>query len=661
MGQSFSVPVQGLSYDDFVSGIRATEIPPNVVDLKATFDRYKDHETNLIPVEAVKLLKWKTDVFLTHDWSTDELGRNNHERVAAINKALKTMGIVTWFDSDRMTGDVVDQMVAGIDNASVVIVFVTQCYMNKVNGSNPHDNCRKEFKYATLKKSATKMIPVVMEPRMKDVIGNWTGLLQLELGSLLHVDFSDDNDFQTAIQQLKTEVLHRTNPLWVLKDGTASSPAPDITSPLAPPLPPPAAIPSATDLRLIEQLQSWFEELEISSGVARRYAEILVGKNTGSVVKLKKKLERNSNFLEDIGGFDEDDISDIEEKLRIGNPMDNREKTHSVLLPAPSTPAETIHTAKPKSPDQTPVSTVEALVPSSKVVVSGNSRRVSSAHSKTIQSVAWNHITNKIASGSHDSTIKVWDAETLSLFKILEGHTGSVSSVSWNTSGTRLVSGGKDKTIRVWNGETGELLKAWEAHSESVRSVAWNHGGRKIASGSEDRTIKIWDVEAGELLKTLKGHSLYVYSVSWSPDDSKIVSASWDCTFKIWDVIAGTILLTVMHSNIVNSVAWNHEGNRIVSSSYDQTVKIWDSDTGELVRTLEGHSERVLCVAWSRDDSKIASVSDFEKKIIVWDVFTGQIMNTFQMPYSGLSLCWGCDNCEIACNESFDLILYKNS
>jgi hypothetical protein len=41
-------------------------------------------------------------VFLTHDWGIDELDRANHERVAAINKELKSMGFVTWFDSDKI-------------------------------------------------------------------------------------------------------------------------------------------------------------------------------------------------------------------------------------------------------------------------------------------------------------------------------------------------------------------------------------------------------------------------------------------------------------------------------------------------------------------------------------------------------------------------------
>ena len=50
------------------------------------------------------------DAFLTHDWGDDELGRSNHARVAEVNRLLKAAGFVTWFDEDRMQGDIVSQI-----------------------------------------------------------------------------------------------------------------------------------------------------------------------------------------------------------------------------------------------------------------------------------------------------------------------------------------------------------------------------------------------------------------------------------------------------------------------------------------------------------------------------------------------------------------------
>lgn len=50
------------------------------------------------------------------------------------------------------------KMCEGIDNSKCVVVFITQRYMAKVTGPDQSDNCQKEFKYATLKKSSALMV-----------------------------------------------------------------------------------------------------------------------------------------------------------------------------------------------------------------------------------------------------------------------------------------------------------------------------------------------------------------------------------------------------------------------------------------------------------------------------------------------------------------------
>jgi len=43
--------------------------------------------------------------FLTHDWG-NELGIDNHARVSKINNYLKSRSLKTWFNSDRMEGNI---------------------------------------------------------------------------------------------------------------------------------------------------------------------------------------------------------------------------------------------------------------------------------------------------------------------------------------------------------------------------------------------------------------------------------------------------------------------------------------------------------------------------------------------------------------------------
>jgi len=132
-----------------------------------------------------------TEIFLSHNWGTDELGRDNHARVLEINEMLVDAGYVTWCDSDRMIGDVIERMIEGINNTQMILVFVTRRYMEKVgSGAGVQDNCKREFRYSVQQHSDAMMIPVIMEPDMKDS-SSWTGPLAMELGNTLWVDLSD--------------------------------------------------------------------------------------------------------------------------------------------------------------------------------------------------------------------------------------------------------------------------------------------------------------------------------------------------------------------------------------------------------------------------------------------------------------------------------------
>jgi len=114
-----------------------------------------------------------------------------------------------------------------------------------------------------------------------------------------------------------------------------------------------------------------------------------------------------------------------------------------------------------------------------------------------------------IVTGSLDTTIRIWDAETGdAVGKPLEGHTDSVESVAYSPDGRHIISGSGDNTIRIWNAETGSAVgKPLEGHIDRVASVAYSPDGRRIISGSGANTIRIWNAETGSAVgKPLEGH-----------------------------------------------------------------------------------------------------------------------------------------------------------
>lgn len=130
-------------------------------------------------------------VLLSHNWGKDDSGRDNHYRVSLINKELKKIGYQTWFDADRMTGDIVKQMSQGIEQTKGVLVFITRRYLEKVIDEDSSDNCKLEFEYATRNKTSSKMIAVIMEKSMSNS-REWTGSVGMHLGGKIYVDMTGD-------------------------------------------------------------------------------------------------------------------------------------------------------------------------------------------------------------------------------------------------------------------------------------------------------------------------------------------------------------------------------------------------------------------------------------------------------------------------------------
>ena len=93
------------------------------------------------------------------------------------------------------------------------------------------------------------------------------------------------------------------------------------------------------------------------------------------------------------------------------------------------------------------------------------------AHSRTINSVAYNHDGTRIVSACNGGTLKVWDA-------------GAWALIPLNP---------QPKTEPPLRVAASLELKAEKqsAHSGLVKSVAFSPDGKTIVSGSDDKTLKV--------------------------------------------------------------------------------------------------------------------------------------------------------------------------
>ncbi len=203
-------------------------------------------------------------------------------------------------------------------------------------------------------------------------------------------------------------------------------------------------------------------------------------------------------------------------------------------------------------------------------------------HDAYVVSLDWSLDGSKLAAGSEDCRIAVWDLGNKRILSTVEGH----HKAALSPDGTKLLTFNSAPrgtvisvapAMRLWDASTGDLLRVFETDDSKTAAAAWTRNGQRIVTGDEQNRVRVWDAEDGQCLATLAGHTNNVAHVAVSPDDNRIASASYDHDIIVWDLTRYRKLLTLKgHTDIAAKVAFTPDGHKIVSTSADGTVRVWD-------------------------------------------------------------------------------------
>ncbi|MCJ1432962.1 protein with putative role during mitosis [Xylographa pallens] len=278
-------------------------------------------------------------------------------------------------------------------------------------------------------------------------------------------------------------------------------------------------------------------------------------------------------------------------------------------------------------------------------------RHTLESHRGPVTCVAFHPIFSSLASGSEDTSIKIWDWELGELERTLKGHTKTVLGVDYGgpRGGTLLASCSSDLTIKLWDpSDEYKNIRTLPGHDHSVSAVRFipsgaagsPASGNLLVSASRDKTLRIWDVSTGYCVKTLHSHVDWVRDVAPSFDGRWLLSAGNDQTARLWDTTSGDVKATfVGHEHVVEccifapAAAYGYlstlaglkkpptsssSGEFLATGSRDKSIKIWDS-RGTLIKTLLGHDNWVRGLLFHPGGKYLLSVSD-DKTIRCWDL-----------------------------------------
>ncbi len=239
-------------------------------------------------------------------------------------------------------------------------------------------------------------------------------------------------------------------------------------------------------------------------------------------------------------------------------------------------------------------------------------------HSSAVTALAWSPDGKRLASGSWDCSVHMWETATGSRILRYQGHTAGVTTVAWSPDGKRLASGSNDGVVHVWDAATGQTRFTYHGHERAITALAWSLDGRYLASAGLDLTVHVWKPAPQGKSFTYTGHRAIVEVILWSPDRKRITTVGRDQTVQRWDVVGGGNVFTSRNLDVPSrSAAWSPDGNYFAAGNEDGLTLLKEVSSGRLLLVYRGHTEKVLVVRWSPDGTRVASGSA-DQTVQIW-------------------------------------------
>ena len=234
------------------------------------------------------------------------------------------------------------------------------------------------------------------------------------------------------------------------------------------------------------------------------------------------------------------------------------------------------------------------------------------AYERVTRTVRFSKDSKYLAVCAADFSVFVFQVPSLNHVSTVQKNSACAASITFFNNSSKMLTSGARGTINVYTIPTFQLAKTVVFNENSpIVSILISSDDSTVLVLNADGSIGIFDSSFNQQPNIVSTDTSFMYSAALSKSSTFLAIASREKEVKVFSLVGGFKLEKTLegHTDYVVCVSFSPDGKVVFTGSKDETVRAWDLETSSSLGIFGSHSNTVFNIAHHPDKNMFITCS----------------------------------------------------